>query len=247
MTILEVMITLAVVGGLMFLVKNGFNRFTKADLAADTTELATVMRRASQLALERGELHRIVFDVEKGLYAVEVCQGATALVRNELATADPTKQKEALERAKQRLGQIPPEAFSSGEPGAASMQAAALAGHHVQDRACSPVTGGVSGDSDGKGWTRKLNIDRGVKFKELWVQHQDEGSTKGQVAIYFFPSGAAEKAVVELASGDDTFSVLLFGLSGRVEIRDSAVANVDDHMLKNVMGEHDKAREESSK
>ena len=244
MTLLEVMITLAVVGGLMFLVKTGFQRVRKTDLVSDTTELATVLRRASQLALERGELHRVVLDVEKGVYVVEVCEGTAAIARNEATTPDPAKQKDALERAKQRMGEIPPEAFTSGEPGAASLQAAALAGHHIQDRTCTLVQGGVSGDSGGKTWTRKLNVDRGVKFKEVWVQHQDEGATKGQVAIYFFPSGSAEKAVIELVDGDDTFSVLLFGLSGRIEIKDTALANPDDHMMKNAMGEHDKAREE---
>jgi hypothetical protein len=76
------------------------------------------------------------------------------------------------------------------------------------------------------------------------VQHRDESATKGQVALYFFPLGQAEKAIVELTDGSDVFSVLVFGLTGRVELRDGALRDVDDHMLKNAMGERDAKRED---
>ena len=54
-----------------------------------------------------------------------------------------------------------------------------------------------------KGWVRALRADKGIKFKEIWVQHRDESATKGQVAIYFFPTGASEKAVIELTDGTE--------------------------------------------
>src|SRR5437868_7818968 len=65
MTVLEMMIVLAVIGGMFFIARTGFRLLTKADLVEDSSELTAVMRRASQLAVEHGELHRVVLDLDQ--------------------------------------------------------------------------------------------------------------------------------------------------------------------------------------
>jgi type II secretory pathway pseudopilin PulG len=243
MTVMEIMIVLAIIGGLFYIVRSGFRLVTKADLVEDSGELTAVMRRASQLAVEHGELHRVVLDLDSEAYVVEVCQGAVAVARNELVKADGEETKRALERGRQRLAGLPPDALATGDPEEATRRAAALAGHHVADRACKPADDSITGDANGKGWLRKLRKDKGVKFKEVWVQHRDDSATKGQVAIYFFPLGGAEKSVIELTDGSEVFTVLVFGLTGRVELHDGTLRDVNDHMLKNVMGDKDAKRE----
>ncbi|HEX8110705.1 MAG TPA: type II secretion system protein [Kofleriaceae bacterium] len=243
LTVLEIMIVLAIVGGLFYVVRSGFRLVTKADLVEDATELTAVMRRASQLAVEHGEMHRVTLDLDAQAYAVEVCQGAVGIARNELTKADDEATKRALEKGRQRLAGLPPDALATGDPEEATKRAAALAGHHVADRTCKPADNSVTGDSNGKGWIRKLRKDKGVKFKEVWVAHRDDSATKGQIAIYFFPIGGAEKAVIELTDGSEVFSVLVFGLTGRVELHDGQLRDVNDHMLKNAMGDRDTKRE----
>jgi hypothetical protein len=217
---------------------------TKADLVENANELTAVMRRASQVAIEHGELHRVVLDLENQSYVVEVCQGETAIQRNEQIGTGEEEAQRALERGKQRLSNLPADALAAGDPDMATRRAIALAGHHVADRLCKPATDSLTGDAEGKGWLRELRKDKGIKFKQVWVQHRDEGVTKGQVAIYFFPIGSSEKSVIELTDGGETFTVLVFGLTGRVELRDGALADVDDHMLKNAMGDRDAKRED---
>jgi type II secretory pathway pseudopilin PulG len=242
MTVLEIMIVLAIIGGLFFIVRSGFRSVTKADLVEDANELTAVMRRAGDLAIEHGEQHRVVLDLDSGGYVVELCQGQLAVARNELLKADDEDTRRALERGKQRLNGLPSDALAAGDPEAAAHRAAALAGHHLADRKCRPADDSVTGDANGKGWLRKLRKDR-VKFKEIWVQHRDDSVTKGQVAIYFSPLGGAEKSVIELTDGSEVFSLLVYGLTGRVELRDGALRDVNDHMLKNVMGDKDAKRE----
>src|SRR5678815_355674 len=106
---------------------------------------------------------------------------------------------------------------------------------HIADRVCKPADNSVTGDANGKGWLRKLRKDKGVKFKEVWVAHRDDSASKGQVAIYFFPIGSSEKSVIELTDGSEVFTVLVFGLTGRVELHDGSLRDVNDHMLKNAM------------
>jgi len=252
MTVLEIMVVLAIIGGLFFVARSGFRMITKADLVEDSGELTAVMRRASQLAVEHGELHRVVIDLDhqdpdkpdyepkKPSYAIEVCQGEVAVLRNENLQSDLAETKRALERGKQRLANLPPNALA-GDPEEATRRATALAGHHIADRTCHPATDSLTGDTSGKGWMRKLHPS--VKFKEVWVQHRDDAVTKGQVAIYFFPVGSSEKSVIELTDGGETFSVLVYGLTGRVELHDGALSDVNDHMLRNVMGDKEAKRE----
>ena len=244
MTVLEIMIVLAIIGGLFFIVRTGFRVVTKADLVEDANEITAVLRRTSQLAVEHGELHRVVLDLESQAYLVEVCQGQVAIARNELLKADDEDTKRALERARERLQGLPSDALATGDPEEATRRAAALAGHHIADRMCKPADNSVTGDANGKGWLRKLRKDKGIKFKEVWVAHRDDSASKGQVAIYFFPLGSSEKSVIELTDGSDVFSVLVFGLTGRVELRDGALRDVNEHMLKNVMGDKDAKRED---
>jgi type II secretory pathway pseudopilin PulG len=243
MTVLEIMIVLAILAGGAMLVRSGFRMITKADLVDNASELAAVLRRAGQLAIEHGEMHRVVFDLDKHGYVVEVCQGQTAIVRNEKLAHDPEEAKRALERGKQRMATLPADAFSAGDPEEATRRVTALSGHHVADRMCVPATESLTGDSTGKGWARALYASKGIKFKEIWVQHRDQAVTKEQVAIYFFPMGSAEKAVIEITDGSETFSVLVHGLTGRVELRDGVLKSVDDHMLRNAIGDRDAQRD----
>ena len=60
-----------------------------------------------------------------------------------------------------------------------------------------------------------------------------------------WPLGTSEKAVIELTDGSEVFSVLIYGLTGRVELHDGALKDINDHMLKNVMGTQDAKHEDS--
>jgi prepilin-type N-terminal cleavage/methylation domain-containing protein len=244
MTVLELMIVLAIIAAASLLVRSGFRLITRADLVENATELSAVMKRASSLAIEHGELHRVTFDLDRQVYAVEVCQGATAILRNEQLRPDAEAKKNALERGKQRLANLPSDALAAGDPEEATRRATSLAGNHIADRTCAPASDTITGDASSKGWIRALKTDKGVKFKQLWVQHKDDSVTSGQVAIYFFPNGSSEKAVVEITDGSDVFSVLVFGLTGRVELRDGPLADIQTHMLRNVMGDRDAKRED---
>jgi hypothetical protein len=249
MTVLELMVVLAIMGMTVFLMRSGFRSFTKADLVENSTELASVMQRAGQLAIEHGELHRVLIDLDKNVYIVEVCQGQTTIQKNELVRPDEEVKKRALDKGKEKLAQGNTSGggetmLAGGDPETAARRAMAIAGHHVADKVCAPVPDPSSGNATGQGWMRSLRSTKGIKFKEIWVQHRDDSVTKGQVAIYFFPLGSAEKAVVEVSDGDDVFSILVYGLTGRVELRDGVLRDVNDHMMRNAMGDKDAAREE---
>lgn len=251
LTVLELMIVIAVIGAGAYLLRAGLRAVTKADLVEDATEFAAILKRTSQLAIELGELHRVVIDLDardpnadKRIdYVVERCEGSAAIARNEQLRPDEEGVKRAVDRGSQKLTQLPPDALAVGDPDEAMKRTLAIAGHHVADRRCSPAVDGFTGDATGKTWGRALRVNRGIRFKQVWVQHRDDRVTKDQVAIYFFPTGAATKSVIEMTDGDETYTVLVHGLTGRIELRDGALRDPEDHMLRNVMGDKDAKRE----
>ena len=244
MTVLELMIVLAIIGAAALLVRSGFRMITKADLVENATEMAAVLKRTSQLAIEHGEMHRVTFDFEKHAYIVEICAGAKGIQRNE-KRIEQDEVKRLLDRGKEKAKELPQTSAVSDDPEAATKRALALVGHHIADRTCVPANDPISGDAEGKGFLRQLRVKKGIKLKEIWVQHRDDSVTKGQVSIYFFPQGSAEKAVVEITDGDETFTILVHGLTGRVQLIDGVLRDVNDHMLRNVMGDKDAKREDA--
>ncbi len=253
---MEIMIVIAIIGLGLFVVGRGLRGLTKADLVEDADELAAMLRRASQLAVEHGEQHRVVFDLDKSVYRIDKCQGPAALARNEAIANDEEKTKQAVERGNEKLRDLPQDALAVGDPEEAMARSKAIAGHHIADRTCVPATAGVSGvkhnikkknvqigDADAD-WVRNLNVIAGNKFAEIWVQHKDDSTKKGEVAIYFWPNGSSEKAVIMLTDNDNDYrTVMVSGLTGRITQKSGKLEDVDAHMLRNVLGDKDKQRE----
>ena len=178
MTVLELMVVLAIIAGASLLVRSGFRLITKADLVENSTELSAIMRRASTLAVEHGEMHRVVIDLDTQVYTVEVCQGAVAIQRNEVLRASEEDKAKAREKGKNAFANMPVQATEASDPQDAEKRAMAVAGHHIADRTCVTAADTVTGDAKGRedderdkdrnitkrgemrGWTRKLRAEK---------------------------------------------------------------------------------------
>ncbi|MEZ4401700.1 MAG: prepilin-type N-terminal cleavage/methylation domain-containing protein [Kofleriaceae bacterium] len=254
MTVIEIMIVLAIIGMLSYLAYSGFRVLSSAALVEDTNDLAAIMRRTETLALEAGVPLRVVIDFDKQAYWVEACVGDPTLRRGkEEQRVDAATVQKDLEQAQARLATLPAGQLKAETPEQAAKFAAALAGQTVGGRTCYPIEqlpgelaeslGKVfSADAVGRGLTRQLQVGRGVKFKEVWVQHLEDSVTSGQVSLSFFPMGWAEKAIVTLGDSRSTHAIYLYGLTGRVQIRDGEPRNPDDHLLRNAKGETEEER-----
>src|SRR5580704_6705944 len=102
MTVLELMIVLAIIGAAAVLVRSGFRLITKADLVENATELSAILKRTDQLGIEHADMHRVLFDLDKQQYVVEVCQGQAGIMRNEAVRPDEETKKRAFERGKEK-------------------------------------------------------------------------------------------------------------------------------------------------
>lgn len=258
MTVLEIMIVLAVLGVMSYLAYSGFRVLSSVALVEDTNDLGSVMRRTQALALESGEPVRLVIDLDKQAYWVEACFGTAGMTRvKEEQAVDPETVKKELERAAERVRSSSAGQLAAESSTGVNAKLTALAGQKVGGRICRSLQSlqddeseevsesfrqVFSGDAMGRDLSRRLQTDRGVKVKEVWVQHLEDSVSSGKVSISFFPLGWAEKAIIELSDGSSTHSILLFGLTGRIEIRDGAVRDPDEHMLRNAKGDDEEDR-----
>ena len=250
MTMLEILIVLAIIGLFGYVAYSGFRTLTSAALVEDTNDLVAVLRRTQALAVETGSQARVVFDLDKHAYWVELCEGQPTLRKTrEESKLDPEAQAKALEEARRKIALLPLGQLRGGI-GDDNAAALALAGDKNLGRQCAPVAQSelgkelLSGDAMGRELARKLQTDRDVKLREIWVQHLDDSVTHDQVSVSFFPLGWAEKAIIELGDGRSTHSVLVYGATGRVEVVDGALRDPDAHMLRRADGERDREREE---
>lgn len=244
-TIIELMVVIAIIGGFAYIAATGFRLVTKADLVDDATRLSAVMRRTSQLAMESGQLHRVVLDLDQRRFTVEACEGTTSVKRGE---GDPPRddraRADALEMARERMKTMMGAAatMAPATPESELARASALAGQQVGSATCAPVEGEISGDAEGRDLSGPLRTDSGIKFEEVWVQHLEDSATAGTAAIHFFPIGSAEKAIVALTDGSETFTIKVHGLTGRIELRDGKPERPDDHMMRNAEGDREAER-----
>lgn len=259
MTMLEILIVLGVIAMAMFLGYYVVSSVTKSALRSDTVEVAAALKSAHNLAAQSGMHHRVVFDLDKQTYRIEVCPDPIQLKRGD---QEETIDKEALAKLAEQpnplqaasgMGLGPgmgglgsaTEAVSEAEsPDAALKAAAALKGMRVGSSRCgiAPASGGDELNHKDPQQPNVHQLDgagKGIKLRRVYVQHLREEVSAGEVSINFFPLGHAEKALLEL--GDDEgsqYTVLVHGLTGRVEVRDGPV-DPDSHMRRNAAGDEE--------
>lgn len=257
MTLLEILVVLAVMGGMLFLGISTMKSLGKSALRSATVEVAAALRAAHNLSTQSGMHHRLIIDLDEQTYQIEACPDPIQLVRAEEEEHRLTEEKvqELMENPDQQKLNTAMQALAvqggggmaamGGAPEAASpddalKQAAALAGVRVGATRCgvATATGGDHSNFQEAPNSHALSTHGGkIKVRRVHVQHLLEPVTTGQVSINFFPLGHAEKALLELADDEGTqYTVLLHGLTGRVEVRDGEV-DPEKHMRRDAAGD----------
>ena len=145
LTLLELMITLAIIGVLMGVMSIGLNRFNKTELRDDAIRVASSLKAAFNMATFSGTQHRVVFDFEQQTYRIEACPGNPRLYRGdvEAIVPDADKLEELAEKVKRKAEQsssanVLPSVDVASSPEAALAAAAALEGIDIGTVQCAP-------------------------------------------------------------------------------------------------------------
>lgn len=174
MTLIEIMVTLAIVGLIMGVTISQIGGSFDSKAMQATDELSATIRYLYNKAASEGLTMRVVFDFEKQSYWVE----ATA-DRFLLESGDERDKKEKKTEAKPKE--------KSDDAAEVAVQKAEAAFGAVDSHLLKPY-----------------QLPGGVFFKDIFTEHDSGPVSSGTAYIYIFPSGFVERAIVNFRNEDDS-------------------------------------------
>ena len=256
-TVIELLIVVALVASMAVALSMGVRRVRNSDLRNDTATVAAVLRTAYNLSAMTGRHHRVVFNLDEQWFVLETCEGEVKLHKERREEGEDAGDIDQfkLDQAMRFLAGDPkagglggsdilPEVQGAVTQEEAAAKAAALAGSRIGVARCAPAV-----RPDGKphpaGTPRKIRTWNDIKIERIFVQHLEDPQTKGTVSINFFPLGYAEKAVIEMVVEDRDqppstwarYTLLVHGLTGRVEFKDGDWRKPEEHMGRDGAGD----------
>ncbi|HEX4381413.1 MAG TPA: hypothetical protein VH083_00610 [Myxococcales bacterium] len=197
MTLIEVGVALCVAGLMLVVAVPAFSAVTRSALRGKSGQLAGGIRSLYGAAAIQGHTCRLVFDLDANAYWSECAKSNVRL------DAEGERSRDGV-RVATRAEELAADAASHQD----SMS------DEEKEKAELALKSAFTADKE----IPKTQLGASVKFTDVWVQHQKEKYVAGKAFLYFWSSGLTEEAAIHLEQGDDTFSLIVSPLSGKVKI-----------------------------
>ena len=216
-TLIEVLLVATIAAVLAGLAIKGLRSLRKADLREASAQMSGAMRYLFDRASTTGKIHRIVIDMETGMYWAEVSDDRFYIPREETEEqlrAREDKEATEDEEAAQKRERAAREAESGKSAGANS--SFDLSKLEVAD--FRPKRARFASFKDLALKPVKL---KKAKVRSVYTPRVTEPLTSGRAYVYFFPLGQTEPAIITLTdpeSDDTIYSLVVHPITGRVRI-----------------------------
>lgn len=203
-SLVETLTVLAIVGMLLGGAMLGVRALVKSELRSTASRLAGAIRYSYDRAISTGSYFRLHFNLDDQTYRLERSDTRVVLERREDPTRNGRGRDRDEEAAKARQEEetearnagLPPELLPPPSPRRPKFA-------EYKDSTLPEV---------------KL---KRVRVLDLITPRQPEPYERGHAYLHFFPDGHTERAVIHLgadAADDDQYSLIIHGLTGRVEV-----------------------------
>jgi general secretion pathway protein H len=216
-TLIEVMLVVAVGVVLAGLAVRGLRSLRKADLREASAQLSGAMRYLFDRASTTGKIHRIVIDMETGMYWAEVSDDRFYIPREETEEQlreredkeaaedeeEARKQQQAVREAERGKGAGANSSFDLSKLDVADFRPKRARFASFKDLALKPV---------------KL---KKAKVRSVYTPRVTDPLTAGRAYVYFFPLGQTEPAIITLTdpeSDDTIYSLVVHPITGHVRV-----------------------------
>lgn len=206
-TIIEILIVVLLIALMATGATLGVRAATKANLRSACARLVAASRFAYSRSVAQGSTVRIMLDLGSNEMWFEEGSGRVTLAR-------PT----GARRERDRQQVVEGEGEDRDEAGRNPWDLARE--HMTNPLEPHPVASPFSAIL-GQRYARRAVGDR-IRIAKLFVPHEPEPRERGVGAIYYFPAGQTEHAVVQLSDGGTTWSVEVHPLTGRARLRQEA-------------------------
>lgn len=196
-TLFEVMIAIAIVGLVLGVVVVRVNRSADRNIKSAGNRLAAVIRYLYNRSAVEGLYIKLVLDLDGQSYWVESSTDPVVVSRegSEVEIKDKNKDKDEDKKDEESEEK-------SAEP-------------KGEEKLLPPKESFMAEDSH---LLKASKLPSVVFFKDVWVEHKKGPAEHGEAAIYFFPNGYVEHAIINLRDKDDEihYSMETEPLSGTV-------------------------------
>jgi general secretion pathway protein H len=196
-TLLEISITLALLALAVMVALPSLESVTGVRMRSAAGQMSGLIRGLYDQSALSGQTCRLAIDLDQRSYWPECAKGAVRLSTSKEESRDGQRYVDELaqQRAQERLTSL-----QRDNPLQAQLEAK------------TPFARYENLDM------KRTTLPDGVTFDSVWTEHQSQKYVAGSAFLYFFPSGATERAVVALKHRDEIVSLRVNALSGRVEL-----------------------------
>lgn len=230
-TLLELLIVLGIIGAVASAILPNLAMSSGSQMSLTLRELTLTMRNTYDSAVLTGRVHRLVIEIKKGVYWAEQAplgyQGRPPLVQNDEESARAEERARLLEELNQAAAD--PRKASDGEREYTNRSILVL-----KRNILSPIRWAEVDDAV----LFRRSVPGNVGFVSIFTPAMEEkmeyttATDKDVAFLYFFPSGEAIPAAIQLAilNGEASFAedgprftVKLDALTGHSEILDGLI------------------------
>lgn len=208
-SLIEVLVAMAIIGlatgGVLF----GLRSLLKTEMRGAATKLAAAIRYSYDRAITTGAFYRLHINLDEQSYRLErsetrVLLSGTKETGNHRGRGEDRdvldRAEEAAENRSQPSG-LPPELLPPPSPRRPKFA-------EYKDSALP-----------------RVKLGR-VRILDIYTPRQPEPYSAGHAYLHFFPDGHTERAIIHLGTDpedEDQYSLIVHGLTGRVEVRPGRV------------------------
>lgn len=244
-TLVEVIVTLAIVAISTAVVIPALGNITRAELRRTARGLSSTIRQSYDEAALSGQMQRIVFVVGEASKQLDPDGRALPPVRIEAAeqallfdsaggafvtAADKAGDADSFEVPPFDGGPTEADGAAKAPPPArprdkGASRDAAASGHSRALGALAGINKLAQGDEEDNFKAKgTFAMGQGVHVLDVWTEGMDQPLTQGEASLFFFSHGYTQNAVIHLEDASrNVFSIMVASLTGRTQVLDGYV------------------------
>lgn len=224
-SLIEIMIVIVLLAIMAGGTTMAIGALTRTRLRSGCMRVVAASRAAYSRAVVHGTSVRILLDFNEHTIGIEEAHGRVTLARRD------DERRERRDESEEDGAAVDPWAAAE----------ARLEQEFQPDLGRSPFGPVLGSGGDALRNFQARPIGEGVRLVSLVTPHESEARLQGRGAIYFFPGGLGEHAIVQLADARDTvYSVEISALTGRGKVHSEAYEAIE---IMDEDGEDDRVRD----
>jgi general secretion pathway protein H len=199
LTLMEIMIVMVIMALAAAGATVGIGALTRTELRSSAMRVASAANFGYSRSISTGRTVRVVFDLDRQTISIEETSGKVALSRMD--------QRAKLEDDESDMGAIDPWESARARMENAPARASSSFG---------PIT-----DPDGNEleFYKPQPVGNGIFLVQVKTPHYPVPVEEGRAALYFFPGGRTERALIQLSDASDTvYTVEIHPLTGKAKV-----------------------------